>query len=107
LLIVTYSRCRTEEEMLAVLAEQVNQIASQGNKVRVLHDYRDAFLGEQFIELTKKLSKDRRERSLERVAVLGLTGIKKALYTSYRIASGDYSTRIFDTEEAALDWLAS
>jgi hypothetical protein len=93
--------------MLQVLTEQVAWVRSESVKVRVLHDYRDAFWGERFVERSKNLSKERREQAFERVAVLGLTGIKKALFQTYRLFTGDQSSRIFETEEAALAWLAS
>lgn len=104
---VSYHRCRTDDEMLQVLAEQVTQVKAAGGKVRVLHDYRNAFWGERFMEESKRLSRERRESVFERVAVVGLNGIKKALFHTYRIVSGDSTSRTFDTVEAALDWLAS
>lgn len=107
ILVVSYGRCRTDEEMLAVLAEQVAQIHAAGTKVRVLHDYRNAFWGERFIEESKRLSKERRERAFERVALVGMVGIKKVLLQSYRLFTGDTSSRTFDTVDAALAWLAS
>jgi len=107
ILVVSYGRCRTDEDMLAVLAQQVTQVQAAGAKVRALHDYRDAFWGERFMEESKRLSKAARETAFERVAVVGLVGVKKALFQSYRLFTGDNSTRTFDTVEAALDWLAS
>jgi len=107
ILVVSYGRCRNAEQMLAVLAEQVAQVHAAGAKVRVLHDYREAFWGERFVEESKRLSKAARETAFERVALVGLVGVKKALFQSYRLFTGDHSSRAFDTLEAALDWLAS
>lgn len=104
---VSYGGCSTDQEMLKVLAEQVRLIQAEGHPVRVIHDYRNAFLGERFVEESKRLSKERRERSLERVAVVGLRGIQKALFLSYRVFSGDHTSQLFDSVEDALRWLTN
>lgn len=102
---VSYGQCSSDQEMLQVLAEQVRLIQLEGRPVKVIHDYRNTFLGEQFVEESKRLSKERRERSLERAAVVGLRGIQKALFLSYRVFSGDHTSQLFDSVEDALTWL--
>lgn len=107
ILIVSYGRCRSDGEMLSLLAEQVLQVRAEGTKVRVLHDYRNAFLGERFLEESKRLSRARRESTIDRAAVVGLRGIQKALFQTYRLFSGDATSRVFETPDEALEWLVS
>lgn len=106
-LVVDYGRCLTDEQMLTVLAEQVRLVQAEESRVRALHDYTDAVLGERYLEEAQRRSRERREAVFERVAIVGLTGIKKALFHVYRLATGDTTSRVFATRDAALDWLAS
>jgi len=106
ILVVTYTGCRTDDEMLAVLADQGRLIVAEGGKVRVLHDYREVALGEQFLKESFRLGKERRPILIERAAIVGLTGFKKALFHSYRMASDDAVSQAFESIDTALDWLA-
>jgi len=104
-LVVTYGGCLTDQAMLAVLAQQVDLVKAEGSKVRVVHDYTGAHLGEGFLRESHRLSKERRQEAFEKVAMVGLGGIQKALLAAYRLATGDTKSRNFPTRAEALDWV--
>lgn len=91
--------------MLDIMARQVTVIRAEGAKVRVVHDYRNAPIGEQFLEQAIQKSKSHRTSAIERAAVLGLGGFRKNLFHRYRMETGDTQSRVFDTLEEALAWV--
>lgn len=107
ILLVSYGGCLTDPEMLKVLEEQRLEVLAAAAKVRVVHDYTDAFLSEGFVEESKRLSKESREAVFEKVAMVGLSGVRRVLVLGYRIATGDTSSRAFDTLGEALDWVVT
>lgn len=107
ILVVRYGGCLSDQAMLDVLAEQVRIVRAQPERVRVVHDYTGAHLNQGFLDASTKLSKERREISIEKAAMVGLTGFQKAIVTSYRVTTGDTNSRAFGTLAEALDWVAA
>jgi hypothetical protein len=93
----------TVAEVKKFTAEAIALVRRPGNRVRVLNDYRDAFLREDGVQELLKEWVAGNEPYIEKAAVLGVTGIKKLLYRL--VTGGKQHIRLFDDERSALAWL--
>ena len=94
---------------LAALKAEVGEAddmmtAQRPGSLRVLVDLRDTVASAEMVAFFKK-SAARTEPYIQKHALLGITGIKRFLADKVARLIGR-PMRVFDTEDAALDWLA-
>lgn len=102
-----YSGFRADFEALRaeVQAADAVIVTQRPNSVRVLIDLRDTVASGKVVEMFKG-SAPITAPYIRRHALVGLTGFKRFLADKVARVMGR-PMRAFDTEEAALDWLAS
>jgi hypothetical protein len=107
-LLTIHFRGQTEAQMVQTI-DHMGKVMSDGpDKVRVLIDLRDATLSSVFMSRVKQLGKEVFELKCERRAFIGITGLKLIFVQAYnRFTGSDKNFQVFETEQAALDWLAS
>ncbi|MFO7889635.1 MAG: hypothetical protein R6V04_04775 [bacterium] len=105
---VLYLDCRglDEEELLKILDEAAEALSPMITKVPVLANVEGAVLLPEFMEKMRQLGKEVFTKKVDYTAVVGVTGVKKVMLSSYNFLLGQ-NLKSFDTEESALEWLAS
>ena len=88
-----------------VLEADVMMTAQRPKSVRVLIDLRETVASGEVVQFFKE-SAARTDPFIQKHALLGITGIKRFLADKVARLIGR-PMRVFDTEDAALDWLAA
>lgn len=103
-----YLDCREleEKELLKILDEAADQLKPITSKVPVLANIQETVLSTKFMDKLKQLAKEVYIEKVGNTAIVGVTGVKKVLLSSYNYLLGQ-DMKAFDTEEAALEWLAN
>lgn len=86
---------------LETLKEEV--IAADGG-ILILSDFRDTTVPTAFMTRVKKYGKEIFNAKFAKHAIIGITGLKKALATAYITFSGDKMV-LYPSEEEAKDYL--
>jgi len=104
---VLYLDCRElgEEELLQILDEAAEKLRPMTAKVPVLANVEDVILSTEFMEKMKELGQKVFNEKVDYTAIVGVSGVKKVLLSSYNFLVGR-NMKAFDNEEDALDWLA-
>jgi len=103
---ILYLDCRElgEEELLQILDEAAEKLRPMTAKVPVLANVEDVILSTEFMEKMKKLGQEVYIKKVDYTAIVGVSGVKKVLLSSYNFLLGQ-SLKAFDNEENALEWL--
>ncbi len=92
-------------ENLRLLQEQ-GQIERGNSSLLVLSDYNGTSATREYMDAVKAYGKELRTGPTSvKNAVIGITGLKLALFRAYILFTGDRHTRSFDTMEQAVRWL--
>ncbi len=92
-------------ENLRLLEEQ-GEIERGNPGLLILSDYNGTTASKQYMDAVKAYGKEFRSGPTSvKNAVLGITGLKLALFRAYILVTGDRHTRSFDTMEQAVRWL--
>jgi hypothetical protein len=105
---VDYRDCTTQQGMIQTFEEQVNQmrkVSANGGRSLVLSNFEGTRIGPELMSRIKAVGKERGRQSLERNAILGITGVKGILLKGITAYTGLHNIKPFDNEPAALDWL--
>ncbi len=93
-------------------AENVRLLQEQGaiergnSNLLILSDYIGTTASKAYMDAVKAYGKEFRSGPTNvRNAVVGITGVKQALFRAYLLFTGDKHTRSFDTREQAVRWL--
>ena len=78
---------------------------SSENSVRILLDTRNSVASNEVIAYFKKAAA-KTVKYMDKMAIIGITGIRKILFDAVTRFSGQNAT-LFDDMEKAKDWLAS
>jgi hypothetical protein len=105
ILYVDYRGAKDEVEMLGLLRRAIEIEASLSEKKVELCNFEGTFGSAGMMAELNKSGKQRNEK-MAKVAVIGISGVKKVLFNSYIAVTGSSNVRIFEDESKALDWLA-
>lgn len=109
---ILYTDCRgllTNEELIAVLEETKLQIQNSSTRVLSLTDVRDAYLSAEFMNHIKS-NRDLIVLKTDRLALLGIRGLKKVLVDGFlHLAGSEFieKAKLFETEDQAKEYLVS
>jgi hypothetical protein len=107
---VDYRCCKTQQEMIQTFEEQVIQMrkaSAGGGRSLVLSNFEGTKIGPDLMSRIKAIGKERGQQSLEKNAILGVTGVKGILLKGIIAYTGLRNIKPFDHEPEALDWLAA
>lgn len=99
-----YSVCTNQEELLAKHFEAEKVIKLQGKEVPTLVDVTDTSLNSEFMAAAKDLARRTLNEHVSKGAVLGVTGLKKALLLGFNVVA-TIKWLPFETQEEAMDYL--
>ncbi len=95
----------THQENVGLLEEQ-GEIERKDPDLLILSDYRDTHASQEYMDKVRAYGKEFRSGPTNvKNAVIGIEGIKKVLFDGYLRFTGDNSTKLFRTEEEAMEWL--
>jgi hypothetical protein len=96
------------EEGIPLLHREAEIMRTTGHKVLVLIDLTDAVANTAFMNEAKRLGKEVFMPNSQRRAMVGVTGLRAVLVSTYTrfIGAGD-TQKIFGSEQEAMDWLVS
>lgn len=100
-----YEGCKTAEEMIAVLYQEVEELKNQTGKSLVIANYNNSFGSIKYMNVLKEMGKEVLSKKIEKTATLGITGFKEALFKSYIFFSEQKNVKLFYDKDSALDWL--
>ncbi len=107
ILYLDFRNCKTEDELLQVLAESQAFILATTGSVVTLSNYEGVSVTTGFLNRLKELGKRAvQNQRIEKLALLGITEMKSVLVQGYLNATGQKNMRTFNSEQEALDWLA-
>ncbi|MDW3191736.1 MAG: hypothetical protein R8G66_05205 [Cytophagales bacterium] len=99
-----YSVCTNQEELLAKHLEVEQVIRKQGKEVLTLVDVTGTSLNSEFMAAAKDLARRTLNDHVPKGAILGVTGLKKALLLGFNVVA-TIKWLPFDTQEEAMDYL--
>ena len=103
-----YRGCETEAEMLALLEKQGQQIRLRSAKTLLLANFEGTSISSGYMNEAKQRGAASGDQMLEKMAILGVTGLKGILLDGFVAVTGMRGkVQSFDTEAQALDWLVS
>lgn len=94
---------KNEDALLANVDLQAQYVRASSEKVLMLADFRNTYIGSKFLERAKSYG-TRHESKLAKHAMIGITGIKRILLNAYILFTGD-PVKTFDDEESAKKYL--
>lgn len=93
----------TVSEMIQILEEQIEEMATADGNVRLLADFRNTYVDDVFLE---RASQYNRETKTEKSAILDLSGMKRALLLQNCNLFSGTDLELFDSEDEAKDYLS-
>jgi hypothetical protein len=105
ILYVDFSDCKTEQAMIQLAEEEAKEVLAQPGKVLAINNMTGTSIGTDFMNVVKKFGKEIGPAKIAKGAVLGITGLKGILFDGFLRATGDSTTKSFNTEQEALSWL--
>ena len=91
-------------EIIALFRIANEKIIGSEKKVRVLSNFSGCKMDKRVVSYLKNMESRMASQNMRKSAVLGITGIKKAVLNFYNAATGG-SAKAFQTPKDALDWL--
>lgn len=105
ILFSNYEGCKTSEEMINILLQEVEILKKQENKTLVLANYTGSFGSEEYMKVLKEAGIETLSKKIEKTATMGITGIKEAFFKSYIFFTKQKNVKLFHDRDEALDWL--
>lgn len=102
-----YRGCKTSEQMLSVLYEEIDILNQQDEKVLMMAHFDNCNPTGEYFHAVKKFGKEILKHRTQKTATLGINGMKRLLFNTYISWTGDYNVRLFKDQESALEWLVS
>lgn len=106
IMVADYTKCVESEQQLALLEEVALAMGSESD-VRLLVNYEGVSGSIEYMNRVKSLGNTVFKKHMKCSAALGITGLKKILFTGYNRATGATNVKAFDDRETALDWLVN
>ena len=103
---VDYRSCKTKEEMIAKLKDAEDVIKKTPGKVHSLSDFTGTHGSPEFMAEIKRAGRETFDIKTDKVATIGITGIKKVLLNGYNLVVKK-KVPAFDTKEKAMEYLTS
>lgn len=95
------------KELRAAIDLEAKLVREAPGRVLILDDFTKAVVDSECMNYLQKIGKEEIEPKTEKCALLGVEGIKKMLLHAYNWFTGAGAhQRIFNSEQAAKDWLA-
>lgn len=101
-----YRDLTNQADLINVLKEAVEITKSSAGMILRLDDFRGTGVGQEYMASAKVYGKEVLTAKTTKVAVLGITGLKRILMKAYVTFSGE-KLAPFNTEEEAKDYLVS
>lgn len=105
-LFADYTTCKTKEAMIANVREVAEVMQMHSDRMLVLADFNGTFASPEFMSEMKRLTEEVFKDKSEKVAAIGITGIKKILLNAM-LPLYDRNIKVFDTREEALNYLVN
>lgn len=105
LLLIDYTKCKAQQELLEVLQEAVRVIEQHGSIDLCLIDVTGISAGSEFINQVKKYSKEVFSKRVNKTAIIGMTPIQQILVKAVNRFLTKASIVPFSTKEEALGFL--
>lgn len=104
IIFVDYTACITTEALITKLYQAEQFILNQPEKVLTVADVTGTSLNAAFMKEAKELAKRSMNDRVAKGALLGVTGLKKALLLGFNVVA-TIKWMPFDTKEEAMDYL--
>ena len=105
ILYIDYRGHKTDTEMFQTMDEEVKIEAASPVKVLGLANFVGVNVTANYMARVNKTGVEVRNQKVQKMALLGVTGLKLILLQSYFRFTGATNMKTFDTEAAALAWL--
>lgn len=105
-----YSDIKSDDDMISLVKNGFDaRFAAPKNEIFLeLSDFTGSKVSNKFMEVAKSLGKKSTDEGYQnKSALLGITGLKKTFLSAYIIFSGNKTTKAFNSEEEAVEWLLS
>jgi hypothetical protein len=103
---VTYGGSTGEKELIDYFLCALDMAVKEPNKVLNLADFTNTYITSDFLDTLKQKGKDIMIKKFEKIALLGVDGIKNIFLNSYLIFTNQRNIRTFNALDEALEWLA-
>lgn len=94
------------KEILPLMKETNDAVAASRGTVLILGNVNGAVVSGEVMDYLKRSARMVLRQRVEKIAVVGATGLMAVFFDSFVGALGKDSARKFETEEAALKWLS-
>jgi hypothetical protein len=100
-----FQGAKNEDELLKTLNTQIEILRKEAQKTLLLVNIGDVHATDKFNSELRRLSKEVVQPKTSKSAMVGITGVKKIIFSAIIRFSGE-NAKLFDTEEDAKKWLA-
>ncbi len=105
ILVTTYG---TDRDVNIRLLHEQGEIERSNRNLLILSDFRATRGTVEYMDALRSYGKEFRAGPTNvRNAIIGITGLKRALFKAYVTFTGDRHTKAFDSMEQAVDWLTA
>lgn len=94
------------KEILPLMKETNDAVAASRGRVLILGNVKGAVVSGEVMDYLKRSARMVLRQRVEKIAVVGATGLMAVFFDAFVGALGRDSARKFETEEAALKWLS-
>ena len=104
ILYIDYRGVVEHSDSISLLRTAVEIEKNSNGNLLILQNFEKTFANDEYMAEVKKLGKDVKDK-VSKNALVGITGVKKILLSTYIAISGEKSIKTFNTEEEAKEWL--
>jgi hypothetical protein len=94
------------KEILPLMKETNDAVAASRGRVLIMGNVGGAVVSGEVMDYLKRSARMVLRQRVEKIAVVGATGLMAVFFDSFVAALGKDSARKFETEAAALKWLS-
>ncbi len=94
------------KEILPLMKETNDAVAASRGRVLILGNVEGAVVSGEVMDYLKRSARMVLRQRVEKIAVVGATGLMAVFFDSFVASLGKDSARKFETEEEALKWLS-
>ena len=99
-----YRLAKSDKELISLYHKQIEILKNTPGKTILLANVSETHAGSDYMNEIKTYGQDIKKKKIEKTATLGVSGIKKVLFSAYIAFTGQVN-KAFDNETDAKEWL--
>jgi dihydroxyacetone kinase len=106
ILYIDYRGVIEQSDSIKLLRKAIEIEKNSNGNLLILQNFEGTFANNEYMTEVKKLGKEVKDKVLKN-AIVGISGIKKILFSAYVSISGERNIKTFESEEEGKEWLVT